>query len=252
MAAAAVLAACQTSEVDVTEAQSTAVASPPAALATLDAGALENPSVAELKANADLRSPSQRASQVLRDQLIRDAARVRLRFYLDAIPTGEEADYGFTSRAEFGAAELGAAYELFVLSDSGETTPHDIWMVPVNVGDEMRAFISVRATEDAAYAAFSFGSALLARELVGQEKAYVGTVGVKIHTRSILRSYTHKADFASYNADLNTVVDPRLLQVHALETARMAFADKLEARPVSGALPRALNLNALKQVLRGP
>ena len=105
---------------------------------------------------------------------IQDAARYGLPKFLQAIPAGKEAAYGFDSRESFGMAELGSpirmvTYDKNVLigGDASEPLPLRMlneWRFPVLIQGRARALLTVSRMGDR-WEAVDMGAASLAAEI---------------------------------------------------------------------------------------
>jgi len=121
----------------------------------------------------------------------------QLTVWLEKIPAGSEADFGFADRNEFKYAVLGnpiAVHHLTTkntaekgLADSCTIVPTGEWRIPVMVGEESRALITV-VQVDKGRKIVDIGARNLAREIALVRKQF----------------------------DLNDTVDLHLLRIHSL------------------------------------
>jgi hypothetical protein len=184
------------------------------------------------------------------DVAIVAAAREGLPSYLSQLEPGDAPRFGFADASEFARVDLGAPFEYFALLDSGEANPLNLWSVPVEVGGEARAFVDVKRSGKG-YRAYAFGSAQLAKELGVVTRARAQSNAGPITSRAILRSFTHSADFVSFDRDLHAPDGVAAMRVQALASAHLAMGEKLARQPVraAGNLRAPLDAQALKALL---
>jgi hypothetical protein len=179
------------------------------------------------------------------------AAQRELASYLERIPSGQEADFGFSDASELAQVRLGVPYEYFTLSDAAEALPEDLWAVPLLVGGATRALIKV-GLEGAELKVKAFGSSGLAAQLDGLEQARVAAGAGAGSARAILRSFKHVATFVSYDADLRQAGGLEQAEIHPLDSARVAFADRtdvLTAAQRGRAVTAGLSASTLKALI---
>ncbi|HVP07346.1 MAG TPA: hypothetical protein VMS71_05835, partial [Candidatus Acidoferrum sp.] len=102
------------------------------------------------------------------------AAREGVARFLDMIPVGSEASYGFNNRGEFGNVGLGTPIAVVsivpdsikngIREDQNIFVPVNEWRVPITVNGEMRALLTV-AKVGGTWKAVDFGASGLASEL---------------------------------------------------------------------------------------
>ncbi len=154
------------------------------------------------------------------------AADSRVQFFLDAIPVGQEYSYGFQSRLEFASVTPGDPYEVYTLdlqqitnNSSAEKVmllPVNEWRVPLKVGGESRALLTVSKV-DGNWRAVDFGAATLAKEL-GQHESRTNTRIAE--RRGILRLYELDVDLLLIR---HVNADGEVSLLIPLKTARDAF-----------------------------
>ncbi len=160
-------------------------------------------------------------------QAVLAAARDGVTQFLSKIPVGSEASFGFNSRAEFDNVGLGTPIAVVtVVPESINTVRTDQelfvsvneWRVPVLVGGEMRALLTV-AKVGGAWKAVDFGASGLAVEL-GQFMKDKATE-MSGRTLELLRLYQLHSDFL-------VLADPTLPAVaeniYPLKSASMMLA----------------------------
>jgi hypothetical protein len=158
-----------------------------------------------------------------------EAANLQIHAFLNTIPDGTERELGFKQRDEFSLAEVGMPYEMFQLSEAGETAPLDYWRVPVVVDDHYRAMLDVRQLT-AGWTVVGVGAAQLARELQFHEQGRAKLAAdATIRSRAILRVFALTSDIAAYDCDLRSVDQLDQCKLRALASAQIAFGRKLIA-----------------------
>ncbi len=124
------------------------------------------------------------------------AAREGLRRFLDLIPPGDHAAFGFPSPADLERARLAAPYRTLTLDAAGtglEATSE--WRFPVTVDGIPCALLTV-AGAPGRMRAVDLGAAQLARELGALERARAVAPDA---ARALLRVFALRADFAAYD-----------------------------------------------------
>jgi len=98
------------------------------------------------------------AKSQVNDEVLK-AARAGLPQFLESIPAGDEAKYGFQSRSELALADLGTPFRIYALRPEAienfkypaeladSLIEMDEWFVPVTVGGERRALLKVAQME---------------------------------------------------------------------------------------------------------
>jgi hypothetical protein len=129
------------------------------------------------------------------------AARDGLRRFLDRIPEGTRASYGFSSPEEIDRAQLGAPYRVWT-ADPERTRAAPLssvreWRFPVTVDGEYRALLTVSSANGGPLRAVALGAAGLARELGRHERDRAVPAQAE---RVLLRLYELRADFVAFPA----------------------------------------------------
>ena len=107
--------------------------------------------------------------------IISEVAKAELLDYLNKIPEGQEAMFGFNDRVEFLAAEIGHPYEMITLkkdflkdknliSDKNYLISTNNWRVPIVVTNEARALLTVSKIDNQ-WKVVKIGAKGLANEL---------------------------------------------------------------------------------------
>lgn len=169
---------------------------------------------------------------------VRSAAGARLLEFLNRIPAGQEAAYGFRSRNEFLEAGVGEPYQMFTLESRDDASgcnyawkPLNEWRVPVRVRGECRALLTVTRTDDQ-WRTVDFGASVLARELDECEQRHARSP--RAMHRGILRIFESSCDFLlmydqSASADETNVI-PLESARRALETIGLSVIDEQSMR----------------------
>lgn len=147
------------------------------------------------------------------------AAREGLRRFLDLIPPGEHAAFGFPAPADLGRARLAAPYRTFTLDPAGLSATSE-WRFPVVVDGSPCALLTV-AGAPGRMKAVDLGAAGLARELGALERA---RAVAPASPRSLLRVFALRADFAAYETGAEASFEP-------LASARRLGTDAALPRP---------------------
>jgi hypothetical protein len=179
------------------------------------------------------------------------AAKTQVKAYLDLIPEGRESEYGFHDRKELKRVRLEKPYRMYSVEEDGELRFLDYWRVPVCVGEDFRALLEVKQAGDR-YEVFGIGAAVLATELDHLERKTQGKNRAStIQRKSILRSYSKKADFVVFDDDVSDRGRHRTIQAHALKAGKMFLQDKgLSKREMNGLQPEeTADVQTLEDVL---
>lgn len=133
------------------------------------------------------------------DNEIRNIALNESPEFLNNIPVGQEMLYGFENRDQFKSVTTGQPLQLLSLSSESITPdnnsavnliPHNEWLVPLIVNNNIKAMITVTMHEGR-YQAVDFGAKDFANEL-NSFKEITGNANKNI---SILRIYRLQSDF---------------------------------------------------------
>lgn len=147
--------------------------------------------------------------------------------FLAKIPPGMEANYGFVDRAEFARAKVGRpmpVYNVPPVADEGAggadtSAEHPIavgtWRVPVVVGRDVRALITIEA-QAGKLRAVDLGATSLAKEVDSFDKAHPGK------HRGLLRLEKFRCDYMILG-DSGTALENG--EYHPLRSARMVFSE---------------------------
>lgn len=186
---------------------------------------------------------------------VRSAAEARLFEFLNRIPVGQEAAYGFRSRSEFVEATPGEPYQMFTLASRGIPSGQDYaletlneWRVPVRVRGESRALLTVTRIDEQ-WRVVDFGAALLARDLADCEQR--NALSPRALHRGILRLFDS-------SCDLLLMYDPNVSMDNAkvlpLESARQALLKRglvvMDQQSVREYLPLLVQLSTLSDTHR--
>ncbi|HEY3447017.1 MAG TPA: hypothetical protein VGK67_11665 [Myxococcales bacterium] len=150
------------------------------------------------------------------------AANSGLRLFLDRIPEGQRAGYGFASREEIDRAQLGAPYRVWTADPArvesgaqGESLRATReWRFPVTVDGQYRALLTVGSIHGGALQAVDLGAAGLAQELGQHEKERRIPAQAE---RVLLRLYQLRADLVAFPAPASKLEDAAF---EALASAR--------------------------------
>lgn len=147
--------------------------------------------------------------------------------FLAKIPAGMEANYGFTDRAEFARAKVGRPMPVYTVppvADEGaggsdtsaeHPIPAGTWRVPVMVGPDVRALLTVEA-QDGKMRVVDLGASSLAKEVDAFDKAHPGK------HRGLLRLEKFRCDYMMLG-DSGAALENG--EYHPLRSARMVFSD---------------------------
>ncbi|RPH37626.1 hypothetical protein EHM92_02185 [bacterium] len=182
---------------------------------------------------------------------VRSAAQDRLTEFLNRIPAGQEASYGFESRREFVDARVGRPYLLFTVDSldspagGGYTIrPLEQWKVAVNVGGTCRAMLTVEKVAGS-MRAVDFGAAVLARELAEHEQG--GDSAQPDVSRGILRLFDCSCDLLLLYDPARTLDEAKILPlasaVRALTQKRLPVANTYTMSEYLPILARLLTLS---------
>jgi hypothetical protein len=146
--------------------------------------------------------------------------------YLEMIPAGKEPLYGFNNRDEFAKVKLGKPYQFMTLSKDFFTDPtlknkdyiipSGNWRVPLIVGNENRALLTVSDFEGS-WKVVGLGATSLARELGVFEKEHPS----KNRYGKILRIYQNVSDYVL----LPSNDDSEAMDLIPLKSAKNALAE---------------------------
>ena len=125
-----------------------------------------------------------------------DVARRQLSAFLSRIPQGQEQRYGFDSRQQFDASEVGSAYRMLTIQPfTSRQQPVVVelseWRVPVVVQGTYRSLLTV-ANTGKGLQVVEVGAAALCTEL-GSLEALASTLPGSV--RAIVRVYQLQSDF---------------------------------------------------------
>lgn len=130
---------------------------------------------------------------------VKKEAKKGLNHYLNLIPVGQEAEYGFTSRADFERVEIGDPYQLILIEREGDAVylnETEFYRVPLKVDQKYVAVITVMKKEGG-YEAIDFGAAGLARELEAFEKSKGSSAQKVLIRNTLIRQDYLTTDYAS-------------------------------------------------------
>lgn len=155
--------------------------------------------------------------------IISIVANTELSNYLNKIPLGQENKFGFSNREEFFQAEIGIPYEVFSLNtdffDSENVIRNEVyivstnnWRVPIIVGDQYRALLTVTKVNNQ-WSVVKIGASGLAEELDLFHKNHPSMKELKI-----LRVFQLKSDFVLTSNDL----------IYPLTSAKSLFSTKVD------------------------
>jgi len=150
----------------------------------------------------------------------------QLQDWLNKIPTGSESKYGFQNRDEFSSAELGSPFQVFTLSKEffSEQTrqgksyliPTGDWRIPVVIGQEYRALVTV-SRDNGNWVIVNLGGSVLARELQSFSEKPPFNTGEQVN---MLRVYQAKSDFLFTGLPES---NPEKLEVYPMHSAYLNF-----------------------------
>lgn len=123
---------------------------------------------------------------------IKAKAKLEVENYLQLIPEGQESEYGFTTRAEFGSVQIGEPYLMTMLYRSDENLmvlETNEYRVPLMVDNHFVALLTIKSTVEG-LEVLDFGAARLARELQKFESEHPG-----IQDRVVLRNTVLGRDY---------------------------------------------------------
>ncbi len=143
-------------------------------------------------------------AQETANQNISFAVKNSLLQWLEKIPSGDEANYGFQNREEFSRAGLGSPIQMFKLNDilygsDGKVNPMKPtgeWKIPVTVDEQNRALVTVMK-RDLEWSIVDLGAAGLARELNDFKSKLTAE---QFRDIKMLRVYQVESDFLFYDA----------------------------------------------------
>lgn len=147
------------------------------------------------------------AKTALDEKAVKQAANDQLLSFMDKIPAGQEALYGFNNRGEFVNAVTGRLYRVYIFSGldrSGENkmTPTGEYRVPVIIDHSFRALLTV-AQMEGQWRIVDFGACGLAKEFESFENKMTAPEG---STGILLRIYKVSSDFIDI-ADSRTPIE---------------------------------------------
>ena len=184
------------------------------------------------------------------DDTIGTIARNELQSYLQRIQPGTEKKYGFKTRDEFISAVVGSPIQVFTIHpDSireivkpGKSyfVALEEWKVPVKVGGELRALLTV-ASVGGTLKVVELGGAELAHELSAVEGKHPGD------KKSLLRLYQLHCDFLVLTHGEKNVSEGDL---YPLSSAAIAFPEQRFDKDVSRSAQRLLPVLRQKYIDR--
>jgi hypothetical protein len=141
--------------------------------------------------------------------LVQKIATDEAKTFLEKIPDGYEAHYGFTDRSEFSKIEIGIPLQVYTINpdsvDENASSPKrylqnaNEWRVPITVNNEYRALITVVKSGEK-YQAVDFGGTVLAKRIGTITGSRSGCVNSLIRIYSIQSDYI-LADSAGVNGE---------------------------------------------------
>ncbi len=153
---------------------------------------------------------------------IRGIAIQSINQYLNKIPAGKEANYGFNNREEFSLAKAGKIYQVYtlntaffldsVLTGQNYLTSTGEWRLSITVNNEARALLSF-VFRDKQWQAVDFGAAELAKDINNKESIAL----IKKYNNNLLRVYQLNCDFL-INGDITTKKNLKLYFLKSAET----------------------------------
>lgn len=111
----------------------------------------------------------------------------QIQLWLERIPQGSEADYGFKNRKEFGAINITTALPVYLFSDD-KIKKTEIWRVPIEVKKEYRLLATV-ILRKGNYKIVDLGAHILAADIQAKTRDY------SISDLAIFRSRKMRSDF---------------------------------------------------------
>ncbi|RMZ60658.1 hypothetical protein D1632_01345 [Chryseobacterium nematophagum] len=130
-----------------------------------------------------------------KDDLILKAANSELLIYLNGIPIGEENDFGFERRDEFGKIKFGSPIEIVVMDDKGIIHNINQFRVPVKVDQKNVGLLTVTKNEEGQYNATAYGASTLSKKIESVEEK------VNKKATTLLRLNKAQSDFISFDSD---------------------------------------------------
>ncbi|MCT4586889.1 MAG: hypothetical protein N4A71_03645 [Carboxylicivirga sp.] len=128
------------------------------------------------------------SSQAQEQEMIK-AAQNQIANWLERIPQGDEADYGFKNRGEFKDVEINKLIAVYYYED-GQIKKYPLWRLPVEVDGEYR-LLATMINRNNKYLIVDIGASVLARDIEKETKTQkLADVPV-----SMFRSTVMRADF---------------------------------------------------------
>lgn len=135
------------------------------------------------------------------DALIMNEATLRAATFLNLIPEGREADYGFNSRSDFSRIKIEKPYKTYYISadDNQLTFALSDWRVPISVDGDYKTLLTVQNINGKAEVV-DLGGNKLAQKIQEFEKLY--TTGDNL--RLMIRNTYLNQDYITVNFSLSS------------------------------------------------
>ncbi|RNA61169.1 hypothetical protein D1631_04075 [Chryseobacterium nematophagum] len=130
-----------------------------------------------------------------KDDLILKAANSELLIYLNGIPIGEENDFGFERRDEFGKIKFGSPIEIVVMDNKGIIHNINQFRVPIQVNQKNVGLLTVTKNEEGQYNATAYGASALSKKIESVEEK------MNKKATTLLRLNKAQSDFISFDSD---------------------------------------------------